>query len=229
MTRLRRGTTVLELVVALLVTSVVATIGARAFEQVIARRAQVLDATSRTERDSALRSLLHEWVDGGALEPSFNTVSLEQLMRQSRAAPRALREQMPALRRIAYSESDALYFTTTVVAASDAPLVRVRLYVDDDPDTAERGLAFEYQRGSDQPSTRVELDPSVSRLRVTYLDATTRQWRTLAQLGSAQALAARVHLGGDDPSRSRLFALPFTFPITQGAVVTLGPAVEAVP
>lgn len=229
MTRPRRGTTVLELVVALLVTSVVATIGARAFEQVIARRTQVLDATSRTERDSALRSLLHEWIDGGALKPSFTAVSLEQLMPQSREAPRVLREQMPALRRIAYSESDALYFTTTAVTASNALTVRVRLYVDDDPDTAERGLAFEYQRGSDQPSTRVELDPLVRSLRVTYLDATTRQWRTLAQLGSAQALAARVHLGGDDPSRSRLFALPFTFPITRGAVAAFGPADEAVP
>lgn len=226
MTRARRGTTVLELVVALLVTGVVATVGARAFEQVIARRSQVLDVTSRTERDSALRALLREWIDSGALDPTFAVVTMETLMRQSREVPRALRDQIPALRRIAYSESDALYFTTTVVTAADAPTVRVRLYVDDDPDTPERGLSFEYQRGSSQPPTRIELDPTVRRLQVTYLDATTRQWRTLLQLGSATALAARVQLGADDPARSRLLSLPLTFPIAPPAVTVRAAADE---
>lgn len=218
MRRARRGTTVLELVVALLVTGMVAAAGARAFEQVIDRRAQVLDATSSTERDSALRALLHEWIDGGATDPSFTTVMGEQMMRQSREVPRALRDQIPALRLIAYSASDALYFTTTVVSAVNESMVRVRLYVDDDADTPERGLTFEYQpRGAGQPSTRVELDPTVRRMRVTYLDSTTRQWRTLDALGSAQAIAARVQLGVDDPTRSRLLALPLTFPITRSA------------
>lgn len=229
MSRSRRGTTVLELVVALLVTGVMATAGARAFEQVISRRAQVLDVTSSTERDSALRALLHEWIDTGATDPTFVTATFEQLMRQSRDVPRAVRDQIPALRRIAYSESDALYFTTTVVPASDAPTVRVRLYVDDDPDTAERGLSFEYQRGAGQTPERVELDPEVRRLRVTYLDATTRQWRSLLQLGSATAIAARVELGDYDPTRSRLLALPLTFPITPHSVNALVPAAGDTP
>jgi hypothetical protein len=154
----------------------------------------------------------------------------EQMMRQSREVPRALRDQIPALRLIAYSASDALYFTTTVVSAANESMVRVRLYVDDDADTPERGLTFEYQpRGAGQPSTRVELDPTVRRLRVSYLDSTTRQWRTLDQLGSARAIAARVHLGVDDPTRSRLLALPLTFPITQNATAVRTGEREALP
>ncbi len=227
--RARRGTSVLELVVALLVTGVVATAGARAFEQVIARRAQVLDVTSSTERDSALRALLHEWIDGGVTDPPFAEVAREQFMREARAVPRAMRDQLPRLNSTAYSASDALYFTTHAIPSVDASTTRVRLYIDDDPDTPERGLTFEYRVGPSQPLTRVELDPSVRTMRVSYLDATTQQWRSLIQLGSATARAARLQLGADDPSRSRLLALPLTFPITQSAASARSSADVVVP
>ncbi len=61
-TRMRAGTTVLELVVALVVTGAVAAAGAAAFRQTIDRRTQLLTSSTPTERAAASRALLREWI-----------------------------------------------------------------------------------------------------------------------------------------------------------------------
>jgi len=222
--RARRGTTVLELVVALVVTGVVATVGASAFEQVIARRSQVLQATTLTERDSALRTLLREWIDSGSPEQPAVTRRFEAAFLRAREIPRIPGARAIPLAIPARSDGDALYFSTTVVTMASAPTVRVRLYVDDDPDTAERGLTLEYQRVNGQAYTRQQLEPSVRGLRVTYLEATTRQWRTQSQLSSAPVLAARVELLHADSQRSRLMSLPLTFPMDRAELSAMAAA-----
>ena len=67
MSRPRAGTTVLELVVALVVTGAVAAAGAAAFRQAIDRRGQLLTSSTSTERASALRAMLREWLSAGTL------------------------------------------------------------------------------------------------------------------------------------------------------------------
>jgi type II secretory pathway pseudopilin PulG len=63
----RPGTTVLELVVALVITGAVAAAGAAAFRQTIDRRTQLLTRSSDTERAAAMRSLLREWLGAATL------------------------------------------------------------------------------------------------------------------------------------------------------------------
>jgi type II secretory pathway pseudopilin PulG len=65
----RRGTTVLELVVALVITAAVAAAGASAFRQVVDRRVTVVAATRSTERAAALRATLREWIGTASLDP----------------------------------------------------------------------------------------------------------------------------------------------------------------
>ena len=64
----RRGTTVLELVVALVITAAVAAAGASAFRQVVDRRVTVVAATRSTERAAALRATLREWIGTASLD-----------------------------------------------------------------------------------------------------------------------------------------------------------------
>lgn len=63
----RQGTTVLELVVALVITGAVAAAGAMAFRQAIDRRTEVLSRSTATERAAALRGQLREWLSSGVL------------------------------------------------------------------------------------------------------------------------------------------------------------------
>lgn len=64
----RRGTTMLELVVALVITAAVAAVGALAFRQVVDRRITVVEATRSTERAAALRTTLREWISTASLD-----------------------------------------------------------------------------------------------------------------------------------------------------------------
>jgi type II secretory pathway pseudopilin PulG len=65
--RRRAGTTVLELVVALVVTGAVAAAGAAAFRTSIDRRTQLVTRASDTERAAAMRALLGEWLSSGTV------------------------------------------------------------------------------------------------------------------------------------------------------------------
>jgi len=65
--RRRAGTTVLELVVALVVTGAVAAAGAAAFRSSIDRRAQLMTRSTDTERSAAVRALLREWISAGTV------------------------------------------------------------------------------------------------------------------------------------------------------------------
>ena len=65
--RRRSGTTVLELLVALVVTGAVAAAGAAAFRQTIERRSQLLTRSANTERAAAARALLREWLAAGTV------------------------------------------------------------------------------------------------------------------------------------------------------------------
>lgn len=61
------GTTVLELVVALVVTGAVAAAGAAAFRTSIDRRTQLMTRSTDTERSAAVRALLREWISTGTI------------------------------------------------------------------------------------------------------------------------------------------------------------------
>ncbi|GAB1342071.1 hypothetical protein [Gemmatimonas sp.] len=192
----RTGTTVLELVVALVVTAAVAAIGAGAFQQVVDRRRDVLEATRETERAAALRALVREWIAAGEIE-----------------TPATTRQTAPD-DASATASGDALYFTTTALTPARVADARYRLYVDTDDRTGERGLTLAYRTNSNVAWQRKQLDASIDALRIEYLDQTSRRWVAGEEAEPIVALAVRLTFSSGAHDGAALWQLPLTFPIT---------------
>lgn len=211
MTTRRRGTTLLELVVALAVTGVVALVGASTFETLIDRRETVRRATIATGREGAQRALVREWVQNGSIESPAAVVATRRAL-----AARASRLRVPEAVDTRFARTASPDFN--VVTSALTPLamrdVFVRLYVDDDPDTPERGLSAEYRQYVGGPVVRQELDALVTTLEIEWLDAVTRRWTPPDAVRSMAVLAARLTFGGD-PAAPRLRALPLTVVLAQ--------------
>lgn len=214
--RRRRGTTLLELVVALAVTGVVALVGAQTFETLIDRREQVVHASEATERESARRALVREWVLNGIIDPPIVMAALRRAI-----ANQAARSRTPlgVNQRLAQSVTDEFIVTTSAATPLGHRDVQVRLYIDVDPDTPERGLSAEYRAFAFAPAVRQELDADVDTLRVEWLDATTRRWRPASQVLTARVQAVRLAFG-DTPGAPRLRTLPLTFVLPVSATPT---------
>lgn len=195
--RARPGTTVVELVVALVITASVAAAGAAAFGQLIDRREQLLVAATHTERAAALRALLREWIVAG-------TVELPSTTQQIRALP---------AQRVAAATDHELVFATNALTPAGIPGVRVRLYVDEDPETLARGLTIEYRPRPSAEYVRRELDPAIRRMVVEYLDADAGRWITTADAVAIRPVAVRVTFPPTEGNEARLRQLPLTFPI----------------
>jgi hypothetical protein len=231
----RAGTTLLELVVALAITGAVALIGSATFGQLLDRRTTIVDAVRETERAGARRALVRAWVADGLVEAPATTRRVESLAATMERRRRDRAPDQPAVPREAMARGDALVVTTNALTPVEARGVRVRLYVDADPETPERGLTAEFQAARIGPMQRRELDPDVADMQVEYLDARTGRWIASRDASVASVRAARVTLldrarderrdaapGGsvsgreapDGRSRVRLRTLPITLPMT---------------
>jgi hypothetical protein len=105
--------------------------------------------------------------------------------------------------------------TTTALTPSFAPSTRLRLYVDGDEGTPERGLCVEYQTSLQTPLVRRELEPAVTGMMVELLDATTNRWLPVSQAGGATPLAVRVTLSGGDAAGTDSLPAILTLPIVR--------------
>lgn len=214
MNRARRGVTLVELVVALTVTSVVALVGASTFEQLIDRRAHLVDATGATERESARRALVREWVQNGAIDLPLTTA----IVREADARRVAQSRDVQRLdTRFARSQSDELNVTTSANTPLGHRDVQVRLYIDDDPDTPERGLSVEYRAFAGGPTRRQALDSTMATLTVEWFDARTRRWVPTRDARAILPAAVRLTFGIDaDATRLRTLPLTFALPTRPG-------------
>jgi hypothetical protein len=194
------------MVVALVITAAVATVGASAFSQVVDRRTQVIAAAERTEQAGALRATLREWIGIGAVELPSTT---RQLMAMS-------------TERGAAATGDEVVFTTNALTPAGIPGVRTRLFVDDDPATAERGLTIEYRPRPSTGYVRRELDPGIRRMSVEYLDGDRGRWSPATDTDLVRPIAVRLSFPATEGSEARLRELPLTFLI--GPPGTLVPA-----
>ncbi len=183
--RRRSGTTVLELVVALVVTGAIAAAGAAAFRQTIDRRTQLLTRSTETERAAAVRGLLREWLSSATL-----------------AWP---------------PDATGLRFSTTAVTPLGGPGEPLRLYIDDDDATSERGLTLERRATPQRAATRREIDAAITAMTVEYLDGDTQRWTGGDDASDTRPLAVRVTFPASDPrddlggrSDERLRHLPLT-------------------
>lgn len=221
--RRRAGMTLMELVIGLAITGMMAAAGAGAFSSIIDHRRIIRDASAATERAAALREMLHSWLVAG-------TVQIQQgggprgLTRgiaggagaQSRAGNNT------ASVSTAQAIGDEVSFTTTALNPSLLAAVRIRLYIDGDANTPEKGLTIEYQPNLQMPLVRRMLDSTIDTLKVEFLDTRTGRWFRSTEAATIRPRAFRLTLlGGEHGQLPPILSLPMIFPI--GSPVTARP------
>lgn len=161
----RRGMTVLELLVALAVTGLAASIGAATLALLTDRRAPLLETSSAAENAAAARRTMIDWIEG------------------AHAAPSPFSGNAPAVfelldRTIQGQARDELLFTTSASTPLGKGDALVRLYVDPDERVARHGLVADLSEYPGGPAVHVQLDSTVTELDVRCLTdlVGTRRW-----------------------------------------------------
>jgi prepilin-type N-terminal cleavage/methylation domain-containing protein len=215
--RPRTGLTLMELVIALAITGMMAAAGASAFTSVIDHRQVLREASVSTERAAALRETIESWIDAG-------TVQIQQgggprgltrgaATRGGAAGTSGSSAMNAAAVSTAQASGDEISFTTTALNPSLLPDVRIRLYVDGDDNTAEKGLTIEYQPNAQLPLVRRMLDSTIDTLVVEFLDTRTNQWFDAQQAATISPRAVRLTLRSSDTTSAPILGLPMIFPI----------------
>ena len=216
-TRARSGMTLMELVIGITITGLMAAVGAGAFSSIIDHRRIIRESTLQTERAAALRDMLRTWIVSG------------QVMVQQGGGPRGLLRPAigvtnprlaaagsmnAAAVSAAQASGDELTFTTTAINPSMLSNVRIRLYIDADANTPETGLTMEYQPNTQTPLVRRGLDQSIGALKVEYLDRRTGRWFKASEAATIQSRAVRLTLlPAEGDTLPPLLQVPMIFPI----------------
>jgi hypothetical protein len=209
--------TLMELVIALAITGLMATAGAAAFGSIIDHRKVIRTATVSTERAASLRDMIRSWIMSGTIQ--IQQGGGPRGMRGAgagAAAPRgaaSLGGSSLAAVTAAQAGGDELSFTTTALNPSLLPNVRIRLYVDADNNTPEKGLTIEYQPNLQMPMVRKMLDSTIDTLRVEFLDRRTNKWFPASQAATVTPMAARVTLLSGVAKLHPILGLPMIFPM----------------
>lgn len=204
----RSGMTLMELVVAIALTGMMAAAGAATFASIVDHRRVIRESTVETERAAALREMLRTWVVSSSIQI------------QQGGGPRGLTGSArgSSANRItggvtaAAQTGDELTFTTSAMTPTPSSSTRVRLFVDGDPNTPETGLTIEYQGANASPLRRMQLDSAIGVMSVEYLDNRTGRWFGATQAATIQPIALRFALGAaEGDSIPRLLQVPFIF------------------
>src|SRR5690242_19163804 len=158
----RRGMTLMELVIGLSITGMMAAAGAGAFSSIIAHRRIIRDASVDTERAAAFREMLETWINAGTVQiqrgggPRGLTRAVGSALPTGGAGggDRSGITSNTAAVSAATAIGDEITFTTTALNPAFTANVRIRLYIDGDANTPERGLTMEYQPNLQQPLVR---------------------------------------------------------------------------
>jgi len=207
--------TLMELVIGLAITGMMAAAGAGAFASIIDHRAGIRQASISTERAAALREMIHSWLVAG-------TVQIQQ-----GGGPRGLTRGVGSAARMgtgsggntaavsaAQASGDEVSFTTTALNPSLLAAVRIRLYVDGDANTPEKGLTIEYQPNLQMPLVRKMLDSTIDTLKVEFLDTRTGRWFHSSEAATIRPRAVRLtFLGGEHGPIAPILGLPMIFTI----------------
>jgi prepilin-type N-terminal cleavage/methylation domain-containing protein len=148
----RQGFTLVEVLVGLTVAALALTAGFTALSFVSDRSEEAERATLSILENAAPRDMLRDWLTGARLQAPNRAGVFDGVDGDAEG-----------------KKSDELTFPTT----ADTPLqVRnsvVRLYVDEDRETPERGLVAELRERLQDEPRRVELLPQVATLQIRYL------------------------------------------------------------
>ncbi len=195
--------TLMELVIALFITGMIAAIGAGAFDAVLDHRATAKEATEAVTRAAATRALLVSWMASGRFSSDA--------------------QRPPAVATLNLGEDDDAF---VVVVHAATPLgvgqTVAHIFVDRDPETPEQGLIAEMQSVASAGMVRTQLDSAVTGLLVEYLDEQTNRWVPRREGVVQSPLAARVTLSARAPDTlPPLLRVPFVQSIRRPAA-TLG-------
>jgi len=218
--RRRRGMTLMELVIGLAITGMMAAAGAGAFSSIIAHRRIIRDASVDIERAAAFREMLETWINAGTVQIQRGGGPRGLTRGVGAALPTGVRGGITsntAAVSAATAIGDEITFTTTALNPAFTANARIRLYIDGDDNTPERGLTMEYQPNLQQPLVRRMLDSTIDTLKVEYLDSRTDKWIRASEAATiATQTAVRVTLlPGEKHAIPAILQVPMIFMIGQ--------------
>lgn len=172
------GMTLLELVIGITVTGLALSAGFGAFAMLGDRRARLEAAMDEVAHAATVRSDITRWLGGAHLlaeegGPSF------------RGLDGVWEHRFP---------DDELTFLTTAPTPLGTGEAVMRIYVDRDSETVERGLTAAFMTWRGATVTRLELDPHVSGLDARYLSGVMGRPAWLSSWISTTLLPAGVEL-----------------------------------
>jgi prepilin-type N-terminal cleavage/methylation domain-containing protein len=197
------GMTLLELVVGLTIAGLAVTAGYAALAT-LADRSRAADRTlGRVSAAAAKRRMLTSWLDGASL---------------------TLDEAGPTFRGLDGTWGDVPDDQLTFYTTAETPIGRggviVRLYIDRDTLTAERGLTAEFARWPNPPTRRIEIEPRAAGLDCRYFTRTLARPEWLPSWISSTVLpiAAELRLlAAPGDTLAALLATPLLVPLGNGA------------
>jgi hypothetical protein len=207
--------TLMELVIGLAITGMMAATGAGAFESIIDHRRVIRESTVATERAAALREMITSWINAG-------TIQIQQgggprgLTRGAPSAQVAATGQASSTAAVSAAQAtgDEVTVTTTALNPSLLGSVRIRMYIDGDNNTPEEGLTIEYQPNAQSPLVRKMVDSTIDSLRVEFLDNRTHRWFRASEAATIQPRAARLTMFPSDKYPPRpILTVPMLFVI----------------
>ena len=210
--RARRGMTLMELVIGLAITGLMAAAGAGAFASIIDHRKTIRESSAATERGSALRETIRSWIIAGQIQIQIGGGPRGLTRGVGSAAP-SRGASSTATVSAAQAIGDEITFTTQAMNPSMLANVRIRLYIDGDANTPEHGLCIEYQPNTTQPIVRKMLDSTIDSLHVEYLDGITHRWFAASQAATLSSiLAVRLWMVPDTVAHaSPVLGVPMIF------------------
>ncbi len=220
----RRGMTLMELVVALVITGMMAVMGASTIASLIDHRRVILGSTGELERASALRDQIRTWMLSGDVQLTTGgaTRGIGRAGAAAIATPTIAQPTIPNGMNstantgvtAAVAAGDEITFVTTAPNPTNTPSVRMRLFIDGDANTPETGLTLEYQASNATPLQRMQLEPSIGVLTVEFLDQRTNKWIESTQVATITPIAVRLTMAPYDGGRiPGILQLPLIFPM----------------
>jgi hypothetical protein len=189
--RRERGMTVVELVVGLTITALALAAGHATLGTLVDQRARVREEAAETVRAAAVRRAVADWLGGAyaagtAMSPPFQLVD-----RRDRGR----------------ADDELSFLTTARTPVGAGGGVVVRLFVDRDARTPERGLTAEFSDWTGTRAERLELDSSVVALDVRCLSAALGRREWMGGWSSSLLLPQGVRLSVAAASPERLTPL----------------------
>lgn len=150
--RVRYGMTLIELIVALTITGLIMTTGYAALSTLADRRRSASQSMNELERVAAVRATLSGWLAGAELTIEDDDVVFRGLDGTHEDSP-----------------DDELLFRTNARTSASVGSSSVRLFIERNDSTPQRGLVASIDVGRNGGRRLIELEPNATALDIRYL------------------------------------------------------------